>query len=65
MADKNFTDLLDEIDACIFTGDALEDAENIEDLEDYIYRWRKAIDSYQLEQMIRREKINESKSNPT
>jgi len=47
MADKNFIDLLNQLDACIFTGDAFDNEENIEDLEDCICRWRTAIKLHQ------------------
>lgn len=43
MNTKDFEEILDQVDAAIFTGDTLEDPFNVESLEYYIKRWQRQL----------------------
>ena len=43
---QDFEELLDKIDACVYTGDCLENPKNRELLENYLNKWGNTLDSY-------------------
>ena len=49
MTQNHFVDVIDDLDACIFTGDHLTDSSNREMLQEFIDRWQRALNVAKLE----------------
>ena len=48
----HFTNACEEVDAAVFSGDTLNDADKLEALKDYLGRWQRAVDQHLLQEQL-------------
>ena len=48
MIPKYMLEIIDEIDAAMFTGDMFNDRENLDEFEEFLERWKKQLDTNKI-----------------